>query len=77
MVEKIRQFFLSIIGIITFAFVFYLVFRDDQKFMIVFLISLGGLILLFLIVGLILKIKDNLEEKKRLQHFKHHSGKEK
>ncbi len=67
--EKIRQFFLSVIGFAVFGFVFYLVFRDDQRFMIIFLISLGGLTLIVLLVGVILKIADKLEEKKRRRPY--------
>lgn len=70
MADRIRQFFLSILGIGTFAFIFYLVFRENQRFMIIFLISLAALILLILLVGLILRIKDNREAKKRTKQFK-------
>jgi hypothetical protein len=68
--ERIRQFFLSILGIGTFAFIFYLVFRENQRFMIVFLISLGGLVVIILLVGLILRIKDNADAKRRTKPFK-------
>ncbi len=67
--EKIRQFFLSVIGFAVFGFVFYLVFREDKRFMIIFLISLGGLFLVVLLVGVILKIVDTLEERKRRRPY--------
>ena len=69
MADRIRQFFLSILGIATFAFIFYLVFRENQRFMIIFLISLAGLVIIILIVGLILRLKDNMEEKRRTKQF--------
>ena len=69
MADRIRQFFLSLLGIGTFAFIFYLVFRENKKFMIIFLISLAALGLIILIVGLILRIKDNMEEKQRTKQF--------
>lgn len=68
--ERIRQFFLSFLGIATFAFIFYLVFRENQRFMIVFLISLGALVAIILLVGLILRIKDNADAKKRTKPYK-------
>jgi hypothetical protein len=68
--DRIRQFFLSILGIGTFAFIFYLVFRENQRFMIFFLISLAGLGAIILLVGLILRIKDNLEKKKRTRSYR-------
>lgn len=70
MADKIRQFFLSILGIATFAFIFYLVFRENQRFMIIFLISLAGLAAIVILIGFILRIKDRRDEKKRLQPFK-------
>lgn len=69
MADRIRQFFLSILGIATFAFIFYLVFRENQRFMIIFLASLGGLGLIILIVGLILRVKDNMDERKRTKPY--------
>ena len=62
MIDKIRQFLLSILGIGTFAAIFYLVFRENQRFMLIFVISLGGLIAIILLVGLIFWIKDKREE---------------
>jgi len=69
--EKIRQFFLAVLGFAVFGFVFYLVFRENERFMIIFLISLGGLFLIVLLVGMILRITDKLEEKKRRKPFNH------
>ena len=68
--ERIRQFFLSILGIATCAFIFYLVFKDNQRFMIIFLISLGVLVVIILLVGLILRIKDNADAKRRTRPYK-------
>ena len=68
--ERIRQFFMSILGIATCAFIFYLVFKDNQRFMIIFLISLGALVLIIILVGLILRIKDNADAKRRTRPFK-------
>jgi hypothetical protein len=62
--ERIRQFFLSFLGIGTFAAVFYLVFRENQRFMIIFLISLAVIVLIIVLVTLILRIKDAIREKK-------------
>ena len=67
--ERVRQFLLSVLGFAVFGFVFYLVFRENLRFMIIFLISLGGLVLIVLLVGLILRIIDKLEEKKRSRPF--------
>ena len=67
--DRIRQFFLSILGIATFAFIFYLVFKDNLRFMIFFLISLGGIAAIILLIGLILRIRDSMEEKKRREPF--------
>jgi len=67
--DRVRQFFLSVLGFAVFGFVFYLVFREDQRFMIIFLISLGGIALIVLLVGVILKIIDSAEEKKRRKPF--------
>jgi len=71
MIDRIRQLFLSIIGIAAFGFVFYLVFKDNQSFMIGGLALVVGLILLVLLVGLILRIRDNMVEKKRKKPFIH------
>ena len=71
MVDKIRQLFLSIIGIAAFGFVFYLVFKDNQSFMIGLLAIVVGLILIVLLVGLILRIRDSMVEKKRKKPFIH------
>jgi hypothetical protein len=68
MVDRIRQFLLSIIGIAVFSFVFYLVFKDYQEFMIGFLIVVASLILIVLLVSLILRIKDHFVEKKRKKY---------
>ena len=68
--DRIRQIFLSIIGIGAFVFIFYLVFKEDQRFMIGFGIIIAGLILIALIVGLIWRIMDKREEKKRTRRFK-------
>ena len=69
MADRIRQFLLSILGIATFSFIFYLVFRENQRFMIIFLVSVGGLGLIILIVGLILRVKDNMDERKRTKPY--------
>jgi len=69
MIDKIRQLFLSILGIGALGFVFYLVFKDDQSIMIGFLAIVVGIILIVLLVGLILRIRDNQVEKKRRKPF--------
>lgn len=69
MIDKLRQLFLTILGIGAFGFVFYLVFKDDQKFMIGALAIVVGLILMVLLIGLILRIRDNQVEKKRRKPF--------
>ena len=69
MMDKIRQLFLTIIGFAAFGFVFYLVFKDNQSFMIGFLALAVGLILIVLLVMLILRIRDNQVEKKRKKPF--------
>ena len=71
MIDKIRQLFISILGIGTLGFVFYLVFKDDQSIMIGFLAIVVGIILIVLLVGLILRIRDNQVEKKRKKPFIH------
>ena len=71
MIDKIRQLFLTILGIGAFGFVFYLVFKDDQRFMIGFLAIVVGLILIVLLIGLILRIRDSMVEKKRRKPFNH------
>lgn len=68
MVDRIRQFLLSIIGIAVFSFVFYLVFKDYQEFMIGFLIVVASLILIVVLISLILRIRDHLVEKKRKKY---------
>jgi ABC-type Fe3+-siderophore transport system permease subunit len=72
MVDKIRQIFLSLIGIAAFGFVFYLVFKDDQGFMIILLATVVGIVLIILLVSLIGRIRDSLAEKRRRKPFKHH-----
>ncbi len=69
MMDKIRQLFLSIIGIVAFGFVFYLVFKDNPNFMIGFLGLVVVLILIVLLITLIGRIKDNRVEKKRRKPF--------
>ena len=67
--DRIRQFFLSIIGFAAFGFVFYLVFRDYQKLMVWTLLGIGGLVLFFIIVDQIGRVKDRRAEKKRNEPF--------
>ncbi len=69
MIDKIRQLFLSILGIGAIGFVFYLVFKDDQTIMIGLLAIVVGIILIVLLVGLILRIRDNQVAKKRRKPF--------
>ncbi len=69
MIDKIRQLFLSILGIGALGFVFYLVFKDDRSIMIGFLAIVVGIILIVLLVGLILRIRDSQVEKKRRKPF--------
>ena len=69
MIDKIRQLFLSILGFGALGFVFYLVFKDDQSIMIGLLAIVVGIILNVLLVGLILRIRDNQVEKKRRKPF--------
>jgi len=69
MIDKIRQLFLTILGIGAFGFVFYLVFKDNQNFMVGFLALVVGLILIVLLIGLILRIRDKRVEKKRRKPF--------
>ena len=71
MIDKIRQLFLSIIGIGALGFVFYLFFKDDKEFMIGALAVVVGLILIVLLIGLIGRIRDNAQEKKRKKPFTH------
>jgi peptidoglycan/LPS O-acetylase OafA/YrhL len=68
---KIRQFFATLIGFGAFAFVFYLVFGDDMRFMIGLGAVVVGIILIVVIVGLIGRIKDKAEEKRRMKPFNH------
>lgn len=70
MADNIRQFVLGFLGIGTFASVFYLVFRENQRFMIIFLIGLGALFAFILLIGLILRIRDNLAAKKTTRPYK-------
>jgi predicted membrane channel-forming protein YqfA (hemolysin III family) len=69
MIDKIRQLFLTILGIGAFGFVFYLVFKDNPNFMVGFLALVVGLILIVLLIGGILRIRDNRVEKKRRKPF--------
>ena len=69
MMDKIRQLFLTIIGVGALGFVFYLVFKDDPRFMIGLLVIVVGLILIVLLIGLILRIRDKMVEKKRRKPF--------
>ena len=69
MIDKIRQLFLSIIGVAAFGFVFYLVFKDDRRFMIGLAAVVVGLILIVLLIGLIGRIRDSQVEKKRRKPF--------
>jgi len=69
MIDKLRQLFLSIIGIGALGFVFYLVFKDDKEFMIGLLAVVVGLILIVLLIGLIGRIRDKAQEKKRKKPF--------
>ncbi len=69
MIDKIRQFFLSIIGVVVFGFIFYLVFKDNRSVLIGFLALAVALIIIILLVGLILRIRDNMVEKKRKKPF--------
>jgi len=69
MVDKLRQLFLTILGIGAFGFVFYLVFKDKPNFMIAFLGLMLGLILIILLITLIGRIRDNISEKKRRKPF--------
>ena len=71
MIDKLRQLFLSIIGIGAFGFVFYLVFKEDKRFMIGVLAVVVGLILIILLIGIIGRIRDNAQEKKRRKPFNH------
>jgi hypothetical protein len=63
--NKIRQVFSTIIGFGVFGFIFYLVFRNDPRFMIVLGVGVGALFLIVLLIGLIGRIRDNIKEKKR------------
>ena len=71
MIDRLRQIFLSIIGIGAFGFVFYLVFKEDKRFMIGLLAVVVGLILIVLLIGIIGRIRDNAQEKKRKKPFNH------
>ena len=69
MMDKIRQVFLSIIGFAVFGFVFYLVFKEYRILMIGSLALVAGIILIFLLLDLIGRIRDKQAEKKRRQPF--------
>ena len=71
MIDKLRQLFLSIIGIGVLGFIFYLVFKDDKEFMIGALAIIVGLILIVLLIGLIGRIRESVQEKKRKKPFSH------
>ena len=71
MVDRIRQLFLSLIGIAAFAFVFYLVFKDDPGLIIGLVAVVVGLILLVLLITIIIRIRDYLVEKRRKKPFKY------
>ena len=70
MADSIRQFVLGFLGIGTFGSIFFLMFRENQRFMIIFLIGLGALIAFILLIGLILLVRDNLETKKTTRPYK-------
>ncbi len=67
--ERVRQFLLSVIGFAAFGFVFYLVFKDYKKLMLWTLAGIGCLVILFLIIDQIGRIKDRKAEKKRNKPF--------
>ncbi len=69
MIDRIRQLFLTILGIGAFGFVFYLVFKDNPNFMVGFLALVVGLILIVLLIGGILRIRDKRVEKNRRKPF--------
>ncbi len=69
MIDKIRQFFLSIIGVVVFGFIFYLVIKDNRSVLIGFLAFAVALIIIILLVGLILRISDNHVQKKKKETF--------
>ena len=71
--DKIRQFIMSILGIGTFLFIFYLVFKENPRFMIISLICLGGLVLIILLVGFVLRVKDDMDHKKRTRPYEHNT----
>jgi nucleoside recognition membrane protein YjiH len=68
--DRVRQFILSIIGFAAFGFVFYLVFKDYKRLMLWTLVGIGGLVMLFIIVDQIGRIKDKRAEKKRNEPFR-------
>ena len=68
--SKIKQFLTTIIGFAAFAFVFYLVFRPEKRMMIGIGAVVAGIILIVLVVGLIGRIKDKAEEKRRMKPYK-------
>jgi hypothetical protein len=68
--SKILQFLTTLIGFAAFGFIFYLVFRPDQRMMIRIGAVIGAIILLVLLFGLIGRIKDRAEEKRRKKPYK-------
>jgi len=68
--NNLRQFFATLLGFAVFAFVFYLVFKEDLRFMIGLGAIAVAIILIVLIAGLIGRIKDRAEEKRRMKPFK-------
>lgn len=68
--SKILHFFASIIGFAVFAFIFYLVFRPDKRMMIGIGAVVAGIVLIVVFVGLIGRIREKLEEKRRTKPYK-------
>jgi len=68
--SKIKQFLTTIIGFAAFVFVFYLVFRPDKRMMIGIGTVIDGIILIVLFVGLIGRIREKMEEKRRKKPYK-------
>ena len=68
--SKIKQFLTTLIGFAAFAFIFYLVFRPDKEMMIGIGAVVAGIILIVLVIGLIGRIREKMEEKRRTQHYK-------
>lgn len=67
--DRIRQFVLSVVGFAAFGFVFYLVFRDYKRIMLWTLVGIGSLVILFIIIDQIGRVKDKRAEKKRNEPF--------